>query len=181
MSSQAWAHQTARVKAELRIYPGTLPQQRTLLHGMHFPKVALLETLTNSVLTSLSGLQPTGCNATKNELINRFLKDVYDNKVKILEIVMQLFSSSTVNYSLLPRLILEIWKIPEILENSKQLSGEVPQKPVSVLKKDSTMDVLPANFQKRPEQLFFQNRSRWMHPEIQTGFILEYQWKTLDG
>ena len=55
---------------------------------MHFPEVALLETLTNSVLTSLSGLQPTGCNATKNELINRFLKDVYDNKVKILEIVM---------------------------------------------------------------------------------------------
>ena len=78
-------------------------------------------------------------------------------------------------------MILEIWKIPEILGNSKQLSGEVPQKPVSVLKKDSTMDVLPANFQKRPEQLFFQNRSRWMHSEIQTAFILEYQWKTLDG
>ena len=65
------------------------------------------------------------------------------------------FSSSSANYSLLPRMILEIWKILEItsvgisflykwllkgsLKNScsKQLSGE-----------DSAIDLLPANFQK---------------------------------
>ena len=52
---------------------------------MYFPKVALLQTKRNSLLTSLSGLQPTGCNATKSELITRFLKDVYDNKMKIPE------------------------------------------------------------------------------------------------
>ena len=52
---------------------------------MYFPKVALLQTTRNSLLTSLSGLQPTGCNATKSELITRFLKDVYDNKMKIPE------------------------------------------------------------------------------------------------
>ena len=62
---------------------------------------------------------------------------------------------------------------------SKQVSGEVPQRPVNVL--DSTMDVLPANFQKLSEQLLFRNRSGRMRPEIQTAFILELQWKTLDG
>ena len=43
------------------------------------------------------------------------------------------------------------------------------------------MDVLPANFQKLSEQLLFRNRSGRMRPEIQTAFILELQWKTLDG
>ena len=43
------------------------------------------------------------------------------------------------------------------------------------------MDVLPANFQKLWEQLFFRNRSGRMRPEIQTTFILQHQWKTLDG
>ena len=43
------------------------------------------------------------------------------------------------------------------------------------------MDVLPANFQKLSEQLLFRNRSGQMRPEIQTAFILELQWKTLDG
>ena len=36
---------------------------RTLLHSMYFPKVVFLKTTRNSLLTSLSGLQPTGCNA----------------------------------------------------------------------------------------------------------------------
>ena len=52
---------------------------------MYFPKVALIETVRNSLSPSLSGLQPTGCNATKSELITRFHKDVYDNKMKIPE------------------------------------------------------------------------------------------------
>ena len=43
------------------------------------------------------------------------------------------------------------------------------------------MDVLPANFQKLSEQLLFRNRSGRMRPEIQTAFIPELQWKTLDG
>ena len=44
-------------------------------------KVAPQEILRNFLLTGVVGLQSTGCNTTKNELLTKFLKDV----LKILE------------------------------------------------------------------------------------------------
>ena len=62
-------------------------------------------------------------------------------------------------------MILEIWKIRKITSVGELLA--------SVLKKDSSMDVLPTNFQKLSEQLSFRNRSGRMRLEIQTAFILK--------
>ena len=56
-----------------------------------FQKVALLETSRNSLLTRISGLKPTGCNAAKNELLTRFLKDVCGNKMTIPENLQEEF------------------------------------------------------------------------------------------
>ena len=44
-------------------------------------KVGPQEILRNFLLTGVVGLQSTGCNITKNELLTKFLKDV----LKILE------------------------------------------------------------------------------------------------
>ena len=46
-----------------------------------FRKVALIEISRNSLLIEVSSLQPTGCNATKNERLTKFFTDV----LKILE------------------------------------------------------------------------------------------------
>ena len=49
---------------------------------MYFPKVALLETMRNSLSAfQVYSQQAVTLLATKNELLTRFLKDVYDNKM----------------------------------------------------------------------------------------------------
>ena len=46
------------------------------MHGM-FRKVTLLEILRSPLFIGVASLQYTVCNATRNELITKFLKDVF--------------------------------------------------------------------------------------------------------
>ena len=62
----------------------------------------------------------------------------------------------------------------------KQLFGKFPGNSASIIKNDSTMDVLLESFQKFLEEQFSRNTNGWVLPKIQTPFFLEHQWPTLD-
>ena len=48
-----------------------------------YRKTGLLEISRNSILTGVRGLQSTGCNTTKNELLNKFLRVLGSRKSSV--------------------------------------------------------------------------------------------------
>ena len=87
-----------------------------------FQKVAFLEISRSPLLTGVAGLQYTVCNATKNELLTKFLKCV----LKLTENFQEVISTEVPyqKFTDLQTAALRAFKAPQIASMAELLSSE---------------------------------------------------------
>ena len=92
------------------------------MHDM-FRKVTLLE-ISSPLFIGVAGLQYTVCNASRNELLTKFLKGVLKLIENFLEVVSKRFLISNIQAYKLQLSTLHVLKTPEITSTAEFLSSE---------------------------------------------------------
>ena len=93
------------------------------MHGM-FRKVTLLEISRSPLFIGVAGLQYTVCNATRNELLTKFLKGVLKLIENFQEVISKRFIIRNIQTYKLQLQTLRDFKTPEITSTAKLLSSE---------------------------------------------------------
>ena len=89
-----------------------------------FRKVTLLEISRSPLFIGVAGLQYTVCNATRNELLTKFLKGVLKLKENFQKVVSKRFIIRNIQTYKLQLSALRVFKTPEITATVKFLSLE---------------------------------------------------------
>ena len=113
------------------------------MHGM-LRKVTFLEISRSLLFIGVAGLQYTVCNATRNELLSTFLKDVLKLIENFGEVVSKRFIIRNIQTCKLQLSTLRVFKTPEITSTVEFLSSEAGAKRVlnRTRSQDFTVDVL---------------------------------------
>ena len=93
------------------------------MHGM-FRKVTLLEILRSPLFIRVAGLQYTVYNATRHELLTKFLKDILKLIENFEEVVSKRFLIRNILTCKLQLSALRVFKTPEITSTVEFLSSE---------------------------------------------------------
>ena len=89
-----------------------------------FRKVTLLEISRSPLFIGVAGLQYTVCNATRNELLTKFLKGVLKLIENFQEVVSKRFLVRNIQTFKLQLSALSVFKTPEITSAVELLSSE---------------------------------------------------------
>ena len=97
-----------------------------LCQEMHvmFRKVTLLEISRSILVIGVADLQYKVCNATRNELLIKFLKGVLKLKENFQEVVSKRFLIRNIQTYKLQPLAMRVFKTPEITSTVEFLSSE---------------------------------------------------------
>ena len=93
------------------------------MHGV-FRKVTLLEISRSPLFNGVVGIQYTVCNATRNELLTKFLKGVLKLIENFQEVVSKRFLIRSIQTYKLRLSALRAFKTPEITSTVEFLSSE---------------------------------------------------------